>query len=319
MLGVRADCSKTSFFRRDKTMLQYLPYLGGFALLAFLCFGFWLRKRYKFWYAEGLKYKDVSYVPPRAGWLGRFFRWTVGRVTAFLFLGPVRIHNGKALKDPRRLVILPNHQTERDAVVIPRILGLRRVRYLIASSQVSPRRAMWVAFTGGISVHHDTNPGAAVRVTSDTLSKDGDTSLVIFPEGELHPDGEMKREGFHDGAIVIPRLAERLAGKRQQKEKDKERPTAVGRAAVESQNPPSAYAVVPTYIRYERDRKKAGCCQRLLLFFGLDRWRLFYGERTYGVDVYFGTPVSLSDLPEKNSDATTWVFEEISRLKAQTK
>ncbi len=69
------------------------------------------------------------------------------------------------------------------------------------------------------------------------------------------------------------------------------------------------------YVRYERDRSKAGWTQRTLLRLGLDRWRMFYGEKTYGVDIYVGDAIPLSELPADATDATTRIFEEIVALK----
>lgn len=268
--------------------MQALAYAGSFALLAMACFFVWLSERIQYWKKEAKNYDSASYCPPQASLLARIFRLCAGKFVAFVYLGPLRIKNKHYLKDPRRLLILPNHQTERDAVLIPGILGLRKLRYLIAKTQVTADRAPWVAFTGGIAVDHANSPGSAVRTASRVLGAETDSSCVIFPEGELHRDGHMKREGFHNGAIVIARLAERKSK--------------------------TEFAALPVFVRYERDRARAGLLQRFFLAMGLDRWRLFYGERTYGVDVYLGRPISLSELPEDVSAATTRVYEEILKL-----
>jgi 1-acyl-sn-glycerol-3-phosphate acyltransferase len=270
--------------------MHYLPYAGGVLALIFACFALYVVRRYFFWRSEGRKYAtDPAYVPPSANALERFFRMLAGRFAAFVYLGPVRVKNAHYLKDPRRLLILPNHQTERDAVVVPRIINLLHIRFLMAKTQVTASRAPWVAFTGGISVDHAGSPGSVVKTASRALAADKESSFVVFPEGELMRLEEMQRQKFHDGAIVIGRLAERLSD--------------------------TTFAAMPVYIRYERDIRKAGYLQRTLLFLGLRRWRYFYGEMTYGVDVYFGKPIALSELPENKSEATTQIFEAIVALK----
>ncbi len=269
--------------------MQYLLYAGGFALLSCACLTIYVVQRFRYWKREGLKYFSTpGYVPPSAPLLGRLVRCLAGRFAAFLYLGPVRVVNAHYLADPRRLLILPNHQTERDAVVVPRLIGLLKIRFLMAKTQVTPRRATWVAFTGGISVDHAGAPGSVVKTASRALAADKESSCVIFPEGELRHSEPLLREKFHDGAVVIARLAERLSDR--------------------------TFAAVPTYIRYERDIAKAGWLQRALLGMGLSHWRHFFGEQTYGVTVYLGKPIALADLPEEKSAATTRIYEEIVAL-----
>lgn len=260
-----------------------------------VCF---LIRRYRYWLAEGRKYRTQPvYVPPKPNFAACLLRSLVGRLAAFAYVGPVRIHNKRFLADRRRLLIVVNHQTERDAVVMTRVIGRRRLRYLIALNQVTASRAIWVAFTSGIAV--DANaPGSVVRSTASTLAKDRNSSLMIFPEGELHPDGELKRENFHNGAIAIGRLAQRLHS---------------GKDRV------PALAVLPVYIRYERDLSRASFWQRLLLALGLNRYRLFFGERTYGCDVYLAEPRDLNLLPESTDEATSWVFEQICALQKSSR
>lgn len=270
-------------------MLQYLLYAGGIVgLFALSCFALWITERVRFWKLEGKKYANPGYFPPQATRFGRIFRYLASRVTSFLYLGPVRIHNKQYLRDKRRLLILPNHRNERDTIVATRLLGLLKARYLIASTQLTPERAPWVAFTGGISVDHANNPGGAARTAARALGDEPDTACVIFPEGQLHRDGTLKREDFHNGAVRITRLAAKKSK--------------------------TEFACLPVYIRYEYDKAKAGLLQRLLLAFGLKRWRLFFAECTYGVDIYLGNPIRLAELPEDAAEATGRIFDEIVRL-----
>ncbi len=278
---------------------NYLLLAAIASLATFVIFLLWLWNRYAFWKAEGKKYAaDPGYVPPVCGFFGRWLRSFVGRLAAFVYLGPVRIHSRRFLSDRRRLLILGNHQTERDAIVVPRIAGLRKLRFLMAMSQVQPARAFWVALTGGIAVGHPRSTGGTVEKSARALADDGDTSMVIFPEGELHRDGELKRENFRDGSMRIARLAERLCKERASNRE---------------------FAVLPIYIRYERDYARAGWMQKLLLNLGLWKWRLFFGERTFGVDIYCGSPIALKDMPVDAHEATTVIFNEIARMKKESR
>lgn len=240
------------------------------------------------WISEGKKLTEPGHLTPRVSFWARLTRLIVGRITMFLRVGRLTIIGKSNLKYNGRLLLMPNHQIEKDAVVVTTVFGLMHFRFLMAINQITGLRAPFAAWLGGIAVHHDRNPSASVRTAINALKAERDSSLVVFPQGKLVRDNVLRREEFFAGALMIGKLA----GKK-------------------SELP---FAALPVGIYYDRDPKHATLLFRIARALGTRWCSDWFNETTYGVTVMFGRPIPLSELPDDLDQATTVVFEQIRTL-----
>lgn len=251
-----------------------------------------LAYRVRYWIAEGNKLVSTpGYFSPRAPFFARIARLVVSKIFVRRFIGPVKRIGAQYMKDERRLIILINHQTERDVIVIPSTLRLRVMRALMAVTQIFGIRKPVAAWQGVIAVHHDTNPMGALRGMIKVMQQDEDSDGVVFPQGALHRDNVLKREEFFDGALMI---AKKTADKSHHK-----------------------VAVLPAAIAYDRNPAHATWVQRLFEALGWKNFRHFYGETIYGAAVAFGKPIPVEELPAKYNEAMDVVFARIVELSKQ--
>jgi len=251
-----------------------------------------LAYRVNYWWKEGKKLVATpGYFSPRAPIFARIARLTVSRLFCRRFIGPIKRLGTEYMKDDRRLIILINHQTERDVIIIPSTLRLRVVRALMAVTQIFGIRVPAAAWLGVIAVHHDKNPSAALRGMIKVMQNDEDSDGIVFPQGALIRSNVLKREEFFDGALMI---AKKTAEKSKRK-----------------------VAVLPAAIAYDRNPAHATWAHRLADAIGWKSFRTFYGDTIYGAAVAFGKPIPVEELPEKYSDAMTVVFERIVALSKQ--
>jgi 1-acyl-sn-glycerol-3-phosphate acyltransferase len=252
-----------------------------------------LAYRVRFWVREGNKLvEQPGYVTPRAPMFARITRLIAFNFMCRRYIGPIKRIGSEHMKDERRLIILINHQTERDVLIIPTTLRLRVVRALMAVTQIFGIRKPAAAWMGVIAVHHDKNPSAALRGMIKILQKDEDSDCIVFPQGQLIRDNVLKREQFFDGALMIAK-----------------------KTAEKSKRP---VAVLPAAIAYDRDPSHATWLQRLLEGLGWKNFRHFYGETMYGAAVAFGKPIPVEELPDDYKAAMTLVFDRIVDLSKQS-
>lgn len=249
--------------------------------------------RVSFWKAEGRRVLEPGYVPPLPGWFARFARMSLGKLFVFLYIGRLRIYGRHHLKDAGRLIATPNHQTERDAVLMTFLMGMRHTRYFIAKTQSEGLRAPLVAWTGGITVEHASarGPIRALMAAIGAMQKEQGTDFIIFPQGKLVRDNVLNRADFFSGVAVIGE-----------------------RVAPESEK---TLAYLPIAIYYDRDPNHATLLHRTLRFFGMKNFRRFFGEVVYGAVVFVGEPIPVSCLPEGKEKAMDVLFERISTLSAR--
>ncbi len=247
--------------------------------------------RIRFWINEGKKLLQPGYMTPKVSWWARATRLTIGRIAMRLRVGRLIILGKENLKYRGRLLMLPNHQIEKDAVIVTAVFGTMHFRFLMAINQITKLRAPFAAWLGGIAVHHDRNPAASVRTAMRALSAEQTSSLVVFPQGKLVRDNALRREDFFAGALMIGR-----------------------HAAKKSELP---FAVLPVGIYYDRDAKHATLLFRVARWFGITWFSDWFNETTFGATVAFGKPIPLADLPEDLERATDIVFEEIRNLSEQ--
>ena len=247
--------------------------------------------RIRFWINEGNKLLQPGYMTPKVSWWARATRLVIGRIAMHLRVGRLIIIGKENLKYQGRLLMLPNHQIEKDAVIVTAVFGTMHFRFLMAINQITKLRAPFAAWLGGIAVHHDRNPAASVRTAMRALSAEQTSSLVVFPQGKLVRDNALRREDFFAGALMIGR-----------------------HAAKKSELP---FAVLPVGIYYDRDAKHATLLFRVARWFGITWFSDWFNETTFGATVAFGKPIPLADLPEDLERATDIVFEEIRNLSEQ--
>lgn len=261
-----------------------LTYLGVAAV--FLALATFVTIRVRFWIAQGEKLvNEPGYRTPHVTLVARLTRLFVATGIKRWFVGPVRVRNKKFLGFKGRLIIVLNHQTERDAIVVPAILRLLPFRALMAVTQIIGLRKPLAAWLGIIAVHHATKPLAALNTSIEILAAEDDTSFVIFPQGALHRTNELKREDFFEGTMVI-------AKKLQEKSK---KPVAILCGA----------------IAYDRNPAHKTLCQKFWGALGLSGKREFFGDTVYGAAVVWREPLLVSALPDKRKTAMDLVFENI--------
>lgn len=276
---------------QNLSMWHYLLAGGGLFVLTLLCF---LTYRVRYWWREGNKLQEVGYLTPRVTIFARFARWILGWMIVWYKCGRYKVYGREHLRGNRRKIIMPNHQIEHDAIVIPTALRMLYFRGLMAITQIVGFRKPIAAWLGVVPVHHDKNPMAAVRVSVKVLKAEDDSSMVAFPQGELVRDNNLQldpppgKEGprFYAGPILIARMAAPKGG-------------------------PIPFWFVPAGVYYDRDPRHASYMQRFLRWLGLKSFRGWFGEVLSGVTVVFGEPIAFDNLPQDKDEARKVVFEKI--------
>jgi 1-acyl-sn-glycerol-3-phosphate acyltransferase len=250
-------------------------------------------RRIRFWKHQGIRVLEPGYVPPLPRYTARLMRTILGNIFVFLFIGKLRLIGKRNLRYCGRLIVAGNHQTERDAVLIPSIMKQRHVRFFIAKNQALGFRAPLVAWLGGIVVEHATKRGpiAALSAAIKSMIAEAVTDFVIFPQGKLVRDNVLKREDFYPGVAAL--------GRRVNPESEKK----VG--------------YLPIGIYYDRDPKNATLLHKLLRGLGIKGFRRFFGETISGAVVVIGEPIPVDCLPDDPVKATDELFERICTLSAR--
>lgn len=246
--------------------------------------------RISYWKAEGVKVLEPGYVPPLPRWHQRFIRMVLGKLFVFLYIGRLRIIGKRNLKFCGRIIASPNHQTERDAVLLTYLLGMRRARYFIAKTQAGGFRAPLVAFTGGITVEHATKRGPlrALQAAIHAMQNEPDTDFIIFPQGALKKDNVLVRGEFYEGVILLGEKA--------------------------SDGSVRVVAYLPIGIYYDRDPRNATLLHKLLRGIGFKNFRSFFGDIVSGAVVAVGSPMPADAQPEDKKAAMDKLFEQIVEM-----
>lgn len=264
-----------------------LALLIGAGVMAFMTL------RVMFWLKQGKRVLEPGYLPPLPGWTARFMRMVLGKLFVFLFIGRLRVVGRHHLRYCGRLIVAPNHQTERDAILMPFLMRMRHARYFIAKNQALGWRAPLVAWLGGIVVEHATRRGpiAAMMAAIRAMIEELITDFIIFPQGKLVRDNALKREDFFAGVAVLGQ-----------------------RVAPESLK---TLAYLPVGIYYDRDPNHRTFIHRLLNALRIRKFRSFFGEVISGAVVVIGDPIPVSCLPDDKDAAMDVLFERICTLSAR--
>lgn len=264
--------------------------LGALLFLCGILAAIYAAHRISFWKAEGIRVLKPGHLPPLPRLSARLVRLVLGYAFVFLFVGRLRIVGKRNLRYGGRLIVLGNHQTERDAILLPYLMRLRSVRYFIAKNQALGLRAPLVAYSGGIVVEHATKRGpvAALTTAIKAMIAEPTTDFVIFPQGRLVRDNDLRREDFYPGAAV---LGDKVARKSE-----------------------STLAYLPVGFYYDHDLRNATPLHKALNRLGFKGFRSFFGEVIYGAVLVVGEPIPVQCLPDNADQATDVLFESVVAL-----
>lgn len=264
-----------------------------------------LALRLAFWYKEGQKLLQDGYLPPNPTFLGQFLLKTVSRLMCFFFVGPVKVMNRKNAQYAGRLNILPNHQFELDFMVVANALPYG-YRHLGSKGQMNtPIKASLSALAGFFAV--DTEGGKAqgkgkgqlvVDACGRVLAQHPRARLLMFPQGMLQRENELKSDDFRTGAMRALQSARDSHG--------------VNAAEL---------AVLPMAVKYIRDPNKATWFHKFARAVGLKKFRKFrmhdVTTTNYGAIVNIGKAIPMKDLPEDPREAIEMVRQVIADLLAE--
>lgn len=274
--------------------------------LSLLAVGY-IAYRVRFWINEGKKLAKGGYLPPPPTFFGRWAYRLATKLGCFLVVGPVKVIGRKNAHYPGRLLIAPNHQFEFDFAVVSRALPYA-YRQLAVASEVSGIRSAIAAWVGFCAVDGERGKakgkaGAEAVIEAGAKILTHDKAFLMFPQGILVRDNELRKEEFRTGWIrILNRAADNV---------DK-----------------NELAVLPIGIIYKTDPKDAtwghrlanrinfpGVLLRLIGFAGFRVWvskvtNPLPGQPTkivtknYGATVVVGKPIPLKDLPADIHEAT---------------
>ena len=266
---------------------------GCFAALAS---SVWLAWRVVYWTKQGnLLRTKPGYRTPDITLAARVTRAIVGRLAAVRYIGPMTVIGRENLRYGGRLIIMPNHQFEQDAVVMAALLGTMHYRGMMAVSQIHGIRTPLAAWGGIIAVHSERNPAAAARSTIRIMEEEEDSSLVIFPQGRLVRDNHLDPTDFHRGSAMI------------------------GKKICQSDRVASCdIAALPVAIHYiKRDQAKPSPLTRLSSRLGLRLLNQETKDEVFGAVVAVGKPLPFSELPDDYQAATDIIFARLAELDKQ--
>ncbi|MCA9818816.1 MAG: 1-acyl-sn-glycerol-3-phosphate acyltransferase [Candidatus Obscuribacterales bacterium] len=236
-----------------------------FVLVNYLTF------KFTYWYKEGQILRTPGHLTPRISLPARFTRAALLKLLSSLFVGKVTISGHEQIPSGTRQIVVANHQTEKDTLLMGNLLGTRNYRYMIAKYQTAGWRAPLAAWTGAIIVDFKSEEGGSIALkTSKRMMERADeldTDFLIFPQGNLHPDNIITRDQFRPGAALLALHAASLG---------------------------QEVSILPVGIKYIRDPAAMTWFHRVLSVAGLDDARRFFGDLTYGANLTVGKHLSIS-------------------------
>jgi len=241
-----------------------------------------LEGRRRFWAAEVLKVREGGYVPPEPYFLTNLLCRFVCCSLGFLEVGPIRILGKERMPKSGPRIIAPFHTDAGDASIVSALVGISSMYYLIRTTEVLGLRGWIATMTGAIAVDEETQEGRtrAFKAAVSALSSGGpNAQLVIFPQGQLVPDEEIRRHEFKSGTMTIAKICAR---------KRKE-----------------AIWIVPMGVHYKTDPSESTLFQKIVQGLGFRKFRNLFGHQNYGAYAVVGRPFKVTP---KTAD-----LEEIAR------
>ena len=248
-----------------------LPSIGWLLLLTLFLVVNYCTFKFTYWYKEGQNLRTPGHLTQRVTMPARLCRAALLKFLARIYVGKIVINGREKTASKSRQIIVPNHQTEKDTLLMGDLLGADNYRYMIAKYQTEGHRAPVAAWTGAIIVDFKSREGGSIALkTSKRIMEkpdEQDTDFLIFPQGNLHPDNKIIREQFRPGAALLALHAASLG---------------------------QDISILPVGINYIRDQKSKTRFQKILSFLGLAGIRRFIGDLTYGATLNVGERITIS-------------------------
>ncbi len=242
-------------------------------LVSFFLVGFYqlIIAKIQFWAPHVALVREGGYVPPQPSVLTALLMRAFCILLGFLEVGPIRIHGRSRLPETGPTIIAPFHIDAGDGSIISAMLGVRSMYYLIRTTEVAGARGWMATLTGAIAVDEESQEGrtrafkAAVRALCDGGP---DVCMIIFPQGQLTPDEQVRRTDFKSGTMAIAKLAAR---------KRKE-----------------PIWIVPVGMHYKTNPRGSTLFQKTVQRLGFSHFRNWFGQQNYGAYAVVGKPFKVS-------------------------
>lgn len=230
-----------------------------------------IRARIAFWSPEVIKVREGGYASPPPYILTELLMRSFCILLGFLEVGPIKILGRHRLPKSGPIIVAPIHIDAGDASIVSSLLGIRSMYYLIRTTEVQGWRGWLATMTGAIAVDEESQEGRtkAFKTTIATLSNGGPNAcIIIFPQGQLVPDEEIRRADFKSGTMLIAKL---VARKRKE-----------------------PVWIVPIGVHYITDPKDATLFQRCVQKLGVKKFRNMFGQQNYGACAVVGKPFKVT-------------------------
>lgn len=241
-------------------------FLVGTSLLAKL-----ISSRVAFWKPEVIKVREGGYIPPPPYILTELLMRSFCILFGFFEVGPIKFLGRHRLPENGPMILAPFHTDAGDASIISGLLGIRPMYYLIRTTEVEGLRGWLATMTGAIAVDEESQEGRtkAFKATITALSNGGPNAcMVIFPQGQLVPDEEVRRDDFKSGTMLIAKM---VARKRKE-----------------------PVWIVPVGVHYLTDPAEATFFQRCVHKMGFKKFRNLFGHQNYGACAIVGRPFKVT-------------------------
>lgn len=250
-----------------------VPITVAFLIVVALCFVSCnlMFKGVTYWRPHVHMCRGGGYVPPTPTYLTARLMRILCILLGFMEVGPIVIRGRHRLPQSGPMILAPFHVDAGDASVLSALLGVRPMYYLIRTTEVQGWRGWVAAMTGAIAVDEEDQEARtrAFKATIAALANGGpNVCMVIFPQGQLTPDQELRRADFKSGTMLIAKMAAR---------KRKE-----------------AIWIVPIGLYYRVDPKDATLFQKVVQALGLKRFRNLFGHQNYGASAVVGKPFKVT-------------------------
>lgn len=230
-----------------------------------------IHSRILYWAPHVVKVQQGGYVPPAPYFLTAMLMRCLCIILGFFEVGPIRILGRHRLPRKGPTIIAPFHIDAGDGSIISSLLGVKPMYYMIRTTEVVGFRGWLGTLTGAIAVDEESQEGRskAFKAAIAALTSGGpNVCMVIFPQGQLVPDQEVRRTDFKSGTMAIAKLAAR---------KRKE-----------------PIWIVPIGMHYRKDKSQSTMFQSLVQGLGFKNFRNLFGTQNYGAYAVVGRPFKVT-------------------------
>ncbi len=227
--------------------------------------------RIAFWAPHVAKVREGGYVSPPPYILTELLMRSFCFLLGFFEVGPIKILGRHRLPKSGPMIIAPIHIDAGDASIVSALLGIRSMYYLIRTTEVQGWRGWIATMTGAIAVDEETQPGRtkAFKAAISALSNGGPNAcMIIFPQGMLVPDEEVRRDDFKSGTMLIAKM---VARKRKE-----------------------PVWIVPVGVHYKTDPVEATLFHKCVQGLGFKKFRSLFGQQNYGAFAVVGKPFKVT-------------------------